>query len=126
MGIRPSAFVDIGSLWMVRRPRLDNVLQFGTLKADITPPTGTPLTCRQNLGDDDATNDAPCNPALYNITPGYREIFQGNSAKPRLSIGVGVNWVSPFGPFRIDIAKALMKQEGDDPKLFSFNVGTSF
>jgi outer membrane protein insertion porin family len=43
-----------------------------------------------------------------------------------LSIGVGVNWVSPFGPLRIDLAKALLKQKGDQPKLFSFNVGTSF
>jgi outer membrane protein insertion porin family len=34
--------------------------------------------------------------------------------------------MSPFGPLRIDIAKAILKQEGDDTKLFSFNVGTSF
>ena len=55
-----------------------------------------------------------------------RLTYLGNSPKPRLAIGVGVNWVSPFGPFRIDIAKALLKQEGDDTKLFSFNVGTQF
>jgi outer membrane protein insertion porin family len=53
-------------------------------------------------------------------------LFLGNSAKPRLSVGIGVNWVSPFGPLRIDIAKALMKQDGDETKLFSFNVGTQF
>ena len=49
-----------------------------------------------------------------------------NRATGRMSIGVGANWVSPFGPLRIDIAKAILKQEGDDTKLFSFNVGTSF
>jgi outer membrane protein insertion porin family len=43
-----------------------------------------------------------------------------------LSIGIGANWVSPFGPLRIDLAKALLKQQGDDTKLFSFNVGTQF
>jgi outer membrane protein insertion porin family len=43
-----------------------------------------------------------------------------------VSIGAGVNWNSPFGPFRIDIAKALTKAEGDDTKLFTFNVGTAF
>jgi outer membrane protein insertion porin family len=59
-------------------------------------------------------------------TPGFKEEFLGNSPSPRLSIGVGVNWISPFGPLRIDLAKAILKQEGDDPKLFSFNVGTSF
>ena len=66
------------------------------------------------------------NGANYTGTPGIKEIFTGNSATPRLSIGVGFNWVSPFGPLRIDIARALLKQEGDDTKFFSFNVGTSF
>ena len=56
----------------------------------------------------------------------YKEQFQGNSASPRLSIGIGVNWNSPFGPLRIDLAKALLTQPGDDPKLITFNVGTSF
>ena len=55
-----------------------------------------------------------------------REFFLGNSIKPRLAIGVGFNWNSPFGPFRFDFAKALMKQPGDDPKTFTFNVGTQF
>ena len=57
---------------------------------------------------------------------GFREELIGNSAKPRVSVGVGVNWISPFGPLRIDVAKALLKQDGDETKLFSFNVGTQF
>ena len=56
----------------------------------------------------------------------YQETFLGNSAKPRLSVGIGVNWNSPFGPLRIDLARALLKQKGDDPKLMTFNVGTQF
>ena len=63
---------------------------------------------------------------LFTSTPGFKELFLGNSPKPRLSIGIGVNWVSPFGPLRLDLAKAILKQEGDETKLFSFNVGTSF
>jgi outer membrane protein insertion porin family len=59
------------------------------------------------------------------ITP-FLEEFVGNSAKPRVSIGIGVNWKSPMGPFRINIAKALIKQKGDDSKFFTFNVGTAF
>ena len=62
----------------------------------------------------------------YSPGSGFREFFLGNSPSPRISIGVGVNWVSPFGPFRLDLAKAIVKQEGDDTKLFSFNVGTAF
>ena len=57
---------------------------------------------------------------------GSRNSSSAIHAKPRLSVGIGVNWDSPFGPLRIDIAKALLKQEGDDTKLFSFNVGTQF
>jgi outer membrane protein insertion porin family len=56
----------------------------------------------------------------------FLEQFLGDSAKPRLSIGVGVNWNSPFGPLRIDVAKALLSQPGDDKKLITFNVGTQF
>jgi outer membrane protein insertion porin family len=120
VGLRPSAFIDIGSLWMVKQPQLTNVVQVGTLK------TGTGPACLQDLGDNDTANDVPCNPALYNITGGRREFFLGGSGKPRLSVGIGVNWTSPFGPLRLDLAKALLKQEGDDTKLFSFNVGTQF
>ena len=68
----------------------------------------------------------PATPLVYSISPGFKEVFLGNSARPRLSIGIGVNWTSPFGPLRIDIAKAMLKQKGDDTKLFSFNVGTQF
>jgi outer membrane protein insertion porin family len=120
MGLRPSAFVDVGSVWSLTKPQLTDIVQFGT------PKTAGGANCVQNLGDDDPTNDVPCDPLLFNISPGIKETFLGNSAKPRLAIGVGVNWVSPFGPFRIDIAKALLSQEGDDTKLFSFNVGTQF
>jgi outer membrane protein insertion porin family len=54
------------------------------------------------------------------------EQYLGDTLKPRVSVGFGVNWNSPFGPFRIDIAKALLKEPGDDTQLISFNVGTQF
>src|SRR3712207_8757550 len=48
----------------------------------------------------------------------YTTLFRsGDTARPRISVGVGVNWNSPFGPFRIDIARALTKSAGDDTKL---------
>ncbi|MBD8679562.1 outer membrane protein assembly factor BamA [Sphingomonas sp. CFBP 13720] len=59
-------------------------------------------------------------------TPPFLERFLGDSPRPRLSIGIGVNWNSPFGPLRIDLAKALLSQPGDDKKLITFNVGTQF
>ena len=32
-----------------------------------------------------------------------------------MAIGIGVNWNSPFGPFRIDLAYDLLSQIGDLP-----------
>lgn len=66
------------------------------------------------------------NASQFTPSPGFKELFLGNSGKPRVSIGIGVNWVSPFGPLRLDLAKAIVHQKGDDPKLFTFNVGTQF
>jgi outer membrane protein insertion porin family len=116
LGLRPSAYVDAGSLWSVTKPELEDIVNICSLKSGQS---GL-VTILQRPGD------PACDPVKYNISPGFQEQFLGNSPKPRLSIGIGVNWVSPFGPLRIDLAKALLKQEGDDTKLFSFNVGTQF
>jgi outer membrane protein insertion porin family len=118
MGLRPSAFIDVGSVWSLTQPELNDII------AICSPPTGT-------TGTIDVIRPTDPNPGRACATnfvrsPGIKEQFLGNSPKPRLAIGVGVNWVSPFGPFRIDIAKALLTQDGDDTKLFSFNVGTQF
>jgi outer membrane protein insertion porin family len=124
LGLRPSAFVDVGSVWNLVKPELTNrpgsCTQPDDGDTDTSPqiktiPVGNTQTCEQLFGTG----------STYNLD-GFREFFLGNSAKPRLSVGIGVNWVSPFGPLRIDIAKALMTQEGDETKLFSFNVGTQF
>lgn len=65
--------------------------------------------------------------SVYNITTDpFVERFLGNSPRPRVAVGIGANWNSPFGPLRLDLAYALTKLEGDDDKLFSFNVGTAF
>jgi len=91
LGIRPSAFFDVGALWNTGRQRASGC---------VPGPT-----CEEN------------------------EIFDeylGDTWKPRAAVGVGISWNSPFGPFRIDLAKPLLKREGDDTKTFTFNVGTQF
>jgi outer membrane protein insertion porin family len=116
IGLRPSAFIDAGSLWGVKKPQLLDVVNICT---PLSTTTGLTATTQVPGGP-------ACDPTKYSLTPGFKELFLGNSPKPRLSIGIGVNWTSPFGPLRIDLAKALLKQRGDDTKLFSFNVGTQF
>jgi len=66
------------------------------------------------------TTGQPCQPG------DILDEYLGDTWKPRAAAGIGVSWNSPFGPFRIDFAKPLLKREGDDPKTFIFNVGTQF
>jgi len=154
LGLRPSIFLDAGAVFGVKTPPL--IRPGSTNPKDppypfvLGPDGKTYLPGGRNLLDskgrqiyDNAagqtlcktgysnTADGPCtgleinNPSSQDI-PAFREDFFGDSPKPRVSVGVGVNWNSPFGPFRIDVAKVLLKEKGDKTKLFTFNVGTQF
>ncbi len=138
LGLRPSIFMDAGAVFGVTRPKLESVLVDGlffpsrdaagvptysqicngtpTVVSSPTTPA-LPATC---VGTGDGVT------ALGSTYPAFQDFFFGNTAKPRISVGIGVNWNSPFGPFRIDFAKVLTKAEGDDTKSFTFNVGTQF
>ncbi len=136
LGLRPSVFLDVGSLFKVKQPNLTTLSNTftdtdGNVKAvcrDIANGTSQ-FAERPSAGDPPVPATAgpfnSCPTGFQTILP-FTEQFFGNSYKPRLSIGFGVNWNSPFGPFRIDIARALLTQKGDDTKLFTFNVGTQF
>lgn len=162
MGLRPSIYVQAGSLWGITRPLpslgfpqakdangklLFNkdgsptlapiaatdqqgrpLYQVPTPAAGTTDPNaGLQTTCpvgfSSTLGG--ACTGTSVNTAVQNTNYTLEE-FYGGTWKPRVSIGIGVNWNSPFGPLRIDLAKALVTQPGDDPKLITFNVGTQF
>ncbi len=45
---------------------------------------------------------------------------------PRVSVGAGILWASPFGPIRIDFAKALVKENLDETENVRFSFGTRF
>jgi outer membrane protein insertion porin family len=140
LGLRPSIFIDAGAVFEVTRPLLTTLQAERAAQAAIPPstsnPTGTPAVAGGLLyftGVIDA-NGVPLQDIVATNADGsartpvltFQERFLGDSWKPRLSVGIGVNWNSPFGPFRIDVARALLKEPGDDTKLFTFNVGTQF
>lgn len=142
LGLRPSIFVDIGAVFKVTQPLLLTDAQtqsFGSRQvfddtgAPVLDTNGNPVfeTAPQFLtvntaGEAVTTFDATTNGIANPIATSFTERFFGDTISPRVSVGFGVNWNSPFGPFRIDIAKALLKEPGDDTKLFTFNVGTQF
>lgn len=99
-GINASAFLDVGSLFRA---------QEDTLPA-----------CTFTQAEFDAAQEESDFSGL-NL-----DCLSGNSAKPRISLGIGFSWQSPFGPFRIDLSKQLSKQLGDRTQTLQFNVGTTF
>jgi outer membrane protein insertion porin family len=151
LGLRPSIYVDVGALFGLKKP-----LPTATFPTHVDPKTGktivdslfiaqkdangNPLyqyvgangipvqtTCAAGIPDSTgACNGVTPNSALGQTVPPFKEVFLGDTVKPRVSVGIGVNWNSPFGPLRIDVAKALVTQPGDDPKLITFNVGASY
>ena len=49
-----------------------------------------------------------------------------DSTNPRVSIGFGFSWRSPFGPIAIDFAEAVVKEDFDETEFFRFSFGTRF
>jgi len=130
LGLRPSVFLDVGSVFGVRRPTLTTLADFkdpldgNTKSLCRKASTGEKTFATLTAG---STRYSTCDTAngFSELSP-FEERYFGDTWLPRVSIGAGVNWNSPFGPFRIDFAYALRKEEGDDTKRFSFNVGTQF
>ena len=49
-----------------------------------------------------------------------------DSDAPRVSVGTGVTWNSPFGPIVIDLGFAVVKEDFDETEVLNFSFGTSF
>jgi len=63
---------------------------------------------------------------LVNSATGITHTIVADTPKPRVSAGVGFTWMSPFGPFRVDFAKAIVSDKFDKTEFFQFNIGTRF
>ncbi|WP_374295123.1 outer membrane protein assembly factor BamA [Sphingomonas sp.] len=151
MGLRPSIYVQAGSLFDLTRPRptadppfeqlrdasgnlrfntdgsptlVGNIQRDANGNALYATPEGLGTTCATGTLVNGVCTGTTVN-TLQRNTP-FVENYFGGRWTPRVSVGIGVNWNSPFGPLRIDLAKALVTQAGDDPKLITFNVGTQF
>lgn len=137
LGLRPSIFVDVGSVFGVDTPQLVQSPLPDGLFIPQRDGDGNPLFAQPIFDDDgnivsseltinpvapDGTENSPVGQSL----PPFTEEFLGDTPKPRVTAGIGVNWNSPFGPFRIDVAYDVLSERGDETKTLSFNVGTQF
>ncbi|WP_432202025.1 outer membrane protein assembly factor BamA [Erythrobacter sp. W53] len=114
-----------GTAYYLGRAEVEIPLGTGARELGLRPSLFADIGAVFNITDPILTN-GPLPPEISASGGVVEEVFVGDSISPRISVGIGVNWNSPFGPFRIDIARALKSQPGDDTKLFSFNVGTQF
>ncbi|WOE76641.1 outer membrane protein assembly factor BamA [Alterisphingorhabdus coralli] len=124
LGLRPSLFVDVGSVFDVVQPILQSPQR--TIQSDTGELQPVYLTVNDegNIIETFDAVDANGNPNTPDLA--FQELFLGDSISPRITAGIGVNWNSPFGPFRIDFAYDVRSQVGDDTRLITFNVGTQF
>ncbi len=62
--------------------------------------------------------------SLYNTSSSGSDIFDEN--KLRASVGVGISWLSPFGPVKFYLSKAILKENYDKKEIFRFSFGTTY
>ncbi len=62
--------------------------------------------------------------SLYNTSSSGSDIFDEN--KPRASVGVGISWLSPFGPVKFYLSQAILKENYDKKEIFRFSFGTTY
>ncbi len=131
LGLRPSIFLDAGAVFGVRSPTLTTLASFRDTDGNYKTLCRNQTTGTTQFGTQALINNVAggefnqCPSGFQGIRP-FDERYYGNSPNPRLAVGAGVNWNSPFGPFRVDLAYALLHEPGDDTKLVTFNVGTQF
>ncbi|WP_017666185.1 outer membrane protein assembly factor BamA [Porphyrobacter sp. AAP82] len=125
LGLRPSIWADIGALWAVETPVL-TVNPSGNQQRNADGQLLYQVLATGDLTTLAVQPDGTVNRRVLVAGTNIRELFLGNSASPRITAGIGVNWNSPFGPFRIDVSQTIRKVEGDDERRFTFNVGTQF
>ena len=63
--------------------------------------------------------------SLFDLDNDTAAIIDDESS-PRVSIGTGVTWNSPFGPVLIDIGLPIVKEDFDEREILSFSFGTRF
>ena len=62
--------------------------------------------------------------SLFSLSESGSDILDEN--KPRASAGIGISWLSPFGPVKFYLSKAILKENYDKKEIFRFSFGTTY
>ena len=125
-GLRTALFTDFGIIGKNDdEDRVLNTYRAQELMGDITSPF---YNLSELLNQNYSAIDAACK----NDSAGLNEIYGTlctrfvDDATFRATVGVTLNWNSPFGPIRFDIGRAVVSEDYDDAKFFRFSGGTRF
>ena len=66
------------------------------------------------------------NTQCANPDPTVAKVCLADNSAVRASVGASILWNSPLGPLRLDVAKALLKQDFDKEQLIRFGASTKF
>jgi outer membrane protein insertion porin family len=61
---------------------------------------------------------------LYNTSDSGTNIYDESSL--RAAAGIGIQWISPFGPIKFYLTKAFKKESYDKQEIFRFSFGTTY
>ncbi len=64
--------------------------------------------------------------AFYDMGAVWSKNYSFKSSELRKSIGVGIRWLSPLGPIRIEWGYNIDKKPGEDSSNLNFNMGGTF
>lgn len=64
--------------------------------------------------------------AAWDIDDNSIPVVVDDSSSPRVTVGTGISWNSPFGPVVLDLGVAVVKEDFDETEILSFSFGTQF
>jgi outer membrane protein insertion porin family len=66
---------------------------------------------------------------FWRAKEGYKQFDPGSrdgAFPPRIGVGPGIRWFSPFGPINIDLGFNLSPKKGEKTMVIDFNAGSTF
>ena len=61
---------------------------------------------------------------VYNTAGSSADVKDESSL--RAAAGIGLSWLSPFGPVKVYLSKAILKENYDKKEIFRFSFGTTY